>query len=552
MIDIAPQAVTESMGFIPHVILAVYLGVILILGWIGYLKSHAGEEDYYLAGRNQGWIISTLTIWATFFSSFALLGAPGKVYSEGVVFALVPLNVSVAGFCIYLLGGRLWRIGRSKGYVTPADLVADYYGSQVVLRLLVALVAFLFVIPYVMMQIKAGGELSAVLFREYPMAFEIGAVVLAAVIALYVMIGGMRSVAWTDALQCVLLAGGMVAASIAMVSSFGSMEKFSEAVCGLPEKALTVPGNTGFWTVPMLLTICVFMPLGGMLQPAQWMRFYSARNTETLRRSAVIFVVVLTGFFMATLILVGLGGTVMYPLVEQADGTLTPPEEVGSFDQILVVVVKQSLPLLLGQTAGWILASLIMVAIMAASMSTADSNLHALSAVATRDIYDRFIRPQAGERERVWVGRIVILAATVLSLLFVLAGRSPDSSLAGFMQMIVGLTLFAVAFSVQLLPLTIDLLYVRRGTAAGAIAGLMVGLVVAFCFTSLFPPLVGLVGHPLLDQILDAVQTCKQALPIHATAWGLIPNTLAFVLVSLVTPRVPAERRAEFAAAIEG
>ena len=552
MTDIAPEAVAQSMGLIPHVVLAAYLGVILLLGWLGYRKSQAGEEDYYLAGRNQGWIISTLTISATFFSSFALLGAPGKVYSEGVVFALVPLNVGVAGFCIYLLGGRLWRLGRAKGYVTPADLVADYYGSQVALRLLVALVAFLFVIPYVMMQIKAGGELSAVLFREYSMAFEIGAIVLAAIIALYVMIGGMRSVAWTDALQCVLLAGGMVAASIAMVSSFGSIKAFSEAVCGLPEKALTVPGNTGFWTIPMLLTVCVFMPLGGMLQPAQWMRFYSARNLETLRRSAVIFVVVLAGLFMTSLILVGLGGTAMYPLVEQPDGTLVPPQEVGSFDQILVVVVKQTLPLLLGQTAGWILASLIMVAIMAASMSTADSNLHALSAVATRDIYDRFIRPTAGERERVWVGRIVILAATVLSLFIVLTGRSPESSLAGFMQMIVGLTLFAVAFSVQLLPLTIDVLYVRRGTAWGAVAGLVVGLVVAFCFTSLFPPLVGLVGHPLLGQILDTVQTCKQALPIHATAWGLIPNTLVFVVVSLVTPRVPAERRAEFAAAIEG
>ena len=552
MTDIAPQAVTQSMGFIPHVVLAAYLGVILLLGWLGYRKSHAGEEDYYLAGRNQGWIISTLTISATFFSSFALLGAPGKVYSEGVVFALVPLNVGVAGFSIYLLGGRLWRLGRSKGYVTPADLVADYYGSRIVLRLLVALVAFLFVIPYVMMQIKAGGELSAVLFREYPRAFEIGAVVLAAVIALYVMIGGMRSVAWTDALQCVLLAGGMLAASIAMVSSFGGMKAFSAAVCGLPEKALTVPGNTGFWTLPMLLTVCVFMPLGGMLQPAQWMRFYSARNLETLRRSAVIFVVVLAGFFMTSLMLVGLGGTAMYPLVEQPDGTLTPPEQVGSFDQILVVVVKQSLPLLLGQTSGWILASLIMVAIMAASMSTADSNLHALSAVATRDIYDRFIRPRAGERERVWVGRIVILAATVLSLFFVLSGRSPHSSLAGFMQMIVGMTLFAVAFSVQLLPLTVDLLYVRRGTAWGAIAGLVVGLTVAFCFTSLFPPLVALIGHPLLSQILDVVRTCKQALPIHATAWGLIPNTLVFVVVSLVTPSIPAKRRAEFAAAIEG
>ncbi len=552
MSEIAPEAVTASMGFIPHIVLAAYLGVILLLGWLGYRNSHAGEEDYYLAGRNQGWIISTLTISATFFSSFALLGAPGKVYSEGVVFALVPLNVGVAGFCIYLLGGRLWRLGRAKGYVTPADMVADYYGSQVILRLLVALVAFLFVIPYVMMQIKAGGELSAVLFKQYPMSFEIGAVVLAAVIALYVMIGGMRSVAWTDALQCILLAGGMVAASIAMISSFGGMKEFSEAVCGLPQKALTVPGNTGFWTVPMLLTVCVFMPLGGMLQPAQWMRFYSARNLETLRRSAVIFVVILGGFFMISLILVGLGGTVMYPLVEQADGSLAPPDEVGSFDQILVVVVKQTLPLLLGQTTGWILASLIMVAIMAASMSTADSNLHALSAVATRDIYDRFIRPGAAERERVWVGRLVILAATILSLVFVLAGSRPGSSLAGFMQMIVGLTLFAVAFSVQLLPLTIDLLYLRRGTAWGAIAGLVTGLLVAFCFTSLFPPLVATLNLPFLDSVLAIVQTCKQALPIHATAWGLIPNTLVFALLSLITPQVPTERRADFAAAIEG
>ena len=442
--------------------------------------------------------------------------------------------MGVAGFCIYLLGGRLWRLGRAKGYVTPADMVADYYGSQVVLRLLVALVAFLFVIPYVMMQIKAGGELSAVLFRQYPMSFEIGAVVLAAVIALYVMIGGMRSVAWTDALQCVLLAGGMVAASVAMVGSFGGTQGFSEAVCGLPEKALTVPGNTGFWTVPMLLTVCVFMPLGGMLQPAQWMRFYSARDLETLRRSAVIFVVILGGLFMISLILVGLGGTVMYPLVEQPDGSLAPPDEVGSFDQILVVVVKQTLPLLLGQTAGWILASLIMVAIMAASMSTADSNLHALSAVATRDIYDRFIRPGAAERERVWVGRLVILAATVLSLVFVLAGSRPGSSLAGFMQMIVGpdplrrrlQRATSAADHRPPLPPPRHRLGRHRRTW---LRGWWWPSASPVCFHLWSPSL----NLPFFDSVLALVQTCKQALPIHATAWGLIPNTLVFALVSL-------------------
>jgi SSS family solute:Na+ symporter len=551
MNDLEPQTAAQSMGLIPHVVLAIYLGLLLFLGWLGYRKRRSGEEDYYLAGRDQGWIISTLTISATFFSSFALLGAPGKVYSEGVVFGLVPLNVGVAGFCIYLLGGRLWRLGRTKGYVTPADMICDYYGSQVLLRLLVVLVAFLFVIPYVMMQIKAGGELSAVLFREYPRAFEVGAALLAAIVALYIMIGGMRSVAWTDAVQCVLLAGGMVAACAAMVVSFGGLKPFSEAVCRLPARTLTVPGNSGFWTVPMLLTVCVLMPIGGMLQPAQWMRFYSARNLETLRRAAVIFVVVLGGVFMLSIIAVGLGGTVLYPPVEGPDGQLSPHPDVGSFDQILVVLVKRMLPAVLGQTAGWVLASLIVVAIMAASMSTADSNLHALSAVATRDLYDRFIRPQAGERERVWVGRLVILAATVVSLLLVLAGRVPGSSLSGFMEMIVGLALFAVAFSVQLFPLVIDMLYVRRGTSWGAIAGLAVGLCVAFAFTSLFPPLVAAIDHAALTGLLAMVQTAKQALPMHATAWGLIPNAVVFALVSTITPRVPVERRLEFAEAID-
>lgn len=187
---------------------------------------------------------------------------------------------------------------------------------------------------------------------------------------------------------------------------------------------------------------------------------------------------------------------------------------------------------------------------MAASMSTADSNLHALSAVATRDLYDRFIRPGASERERVWIGRLVILAATVASLSFVLVGRTPGSSLAGFMEMIVGLALFAVAFSVQLFPLTVDMLYFRKGTSWGAIAGLVVGLGVAFSFTSLFPLLVAAVDHAALSGLLEIVQTAKQAFPIHATAWGLIPNAVVFALVSTITPRVPAERRREFAEAI--
>ena len=174
-----------GLASIPYVVVAVYLVTLLGLGWLGYRRSQIGEEDYYLAGRGQGWVITSLTIMASFFSSFALLGAPGMVYREGVVFALVSLNVPVAGYCVYLLGSRIWEAGRAHGYVTPADMICDYYGSRVALRLLVVLVGILFTIPYVMMQLKAGGELAAVMFDSYAGAFDLGAVVLAGITTLY-------------------------------------------------------------------------------------------------------------------------------------------------------------------------------------------------------------------------------------------------------------------------------------------------------------------------------------------------------------------------------
>jgi sodium/proline symporter len=153
----------------------------------------------------------------------------------------------------------------------------------------------------------------------------------------------------------------------------------------------------------------------------------------------------------------------------------------------------------------------------------------------TRDLYDKFLRPTASEKERVWVGRSIILIATAVSLAFILIGHQPDSSVQGFMQMIVDMALFAVAFSVQLLPITLDMLFWKRGTKAAAIAGLATGIVCAFLFTSLFPMLAKVV--PGFDGLLSVVNQCKQVLPIHATAWGLIPNAVLFVGISVLKGR---------------
>ncbi|WP_218934425.1 sodium:solute symporter family protein [Rosistilla ulvae] len=513
-----------------------YLIVLLLIGLVGYRHSKTGEEDYYLAGRGQSWMISSLTIMATFFSSFALLGAPGMVYREGVVFALVSLNVPIAGFCVYLLGSRIWLAGRKHGYVTQADMLCEHYDSHLLLRPLITFVGVLFAIPYVIMQLKAGGELASVLFSEYDHAFEIGTTVLAVITALYIMIGGMRSVAWTDALQCILLVLGMILAGIVMVVSLGGLSGFRDAVASLPESSLTVPGNSGFWQLPMLFSVCILMPIGGIIQPAQWMRFYAARDRDALKKSALIFIILLTGCFMFGIMLVGLGGQALYPL-QISEAGIQPAPGIENYDQILVVILRDHLPALLGPVIGVAFASLTIVAIMAAAMSTADSNLHALSALVTRDIYDRFIRPQAGEQERVWVGRLVILAATTASLLVVLIASRPESGISGFMEMIVDLALFAVAFSVQLLPMTIDVLFLRRGTGTAASLGLIAGLLTAFLFTSLFPPLALWLGNPGLDFLLSIVQQAKTYVPVHASAWGLAANVFVFVGVNLFCKR---------------
>lgn len=556
-----------DLGNLPHIVMVCYLIMLLTLGVIGYLKSKNTEEDYYLAGRKQGFIVSALTIMATFFSSWAMLGAPGMVYRDGVAFILFALNVPFSGSIVYLIGSRISRLGRAKGYVTPADLVTDYYGDSAFLRILVALVGFLYVLPYVVIQIRAGGHLAQQIFPDIkPMnivgiefnIFQMGSSVLAVITMLYIIVGGMRSVAWTDVIQGGLLLAGMLIAGLATVVALGGIgDYFNRVSTELPKHALSVPGTSGTWTPWKMMTICMFASLGSMIQPAQWMRYYAARSVNALRRSALIFAVVLTGCFLFGVMLVGLGGRVLYPptekvVTQQTIGDthdsvelkskieVTPHEKVKRNDQILVTVLNDHAPKMLGDTLAPILISIILVAILAASMSTADSNLHALSGVLTRDVYDRFIRRDASQSERTWVGRILIVVVTLLAVWLVRVGdQNPEFKP---LKMIVEMGLLAIAFSTQLLPATIDILFVRRASRIGIICGILAGLAVVLMFTPVLSMMAG--GTPGGDKLLGHVGDLKKLLDVGFC--GLVVNTAVCIIISLFTRKPDTERKQEF------
>ena len=105
----------------------------------------------------------------------------------------------------------------------------------------------------------------------------------------------------------------MLIAGTCAVAVLGGPGPFFEAVASLPPKSLSVPGTTDYWVPGMLFTASAFASLGSMIQPAQWMRFYAARSNGVLKRSALIFALVLTLCFFFGVMLVGLGGRMLYP-----------------------------------------------------------------------------------------------------------------------------------------------------------------------------------------------------------------------------------------------
>lgn len=500
------------------VTLVVYLAVLIGIGIVGFRRARLTEEDYYLAARNQGLLTTALTIMATMFSAAAILGLPGAAYKDGVAFLFFALNLPFTGCVVYVLGSRIRKLGAERGFVTPADLVADHYGGSHFVRLMVALCGAMFVVPYIVMQIKGGALLAQTVFageREASELYDLGALLMTFVTVGYVLLGGMRSVAWSDVVQGILMIAGIVITCVATVAAMGGISGYLEKVSALPPEALSVPGVSNAFPPFKLMTLALFAGAASLVQPGQWIRFYAARSQATLRRAGLVFAVVLPLALMASM-LVGLGGRALYPPTVE-NGVFETHPTIERNDRVVLQLMEDHIPELLGPF-GVVVLSIITVAVVAATMSTADSNLHALAAVATRDVYDRFIRPKASERERTWVGRGIIAVVAFLALWLVHLGNDEQFEP---LRMIADLMFLAMAFSAQLLPATVDVFWIKRGTAAGAALGMLCGLATVFAFT----PLVA----------TDVTRSISRNLDVGFV--GIVVNVAVFVTVSAMSRR---------------
>ncbi len=457
----------------------VYLVVTLIIGVVANRRLSANAEDFLLYGRKAGPIVLYLTVVATYHSAFAFLGSGGFFYTHGIGFWVAGSWTVLVGGITYVLGTRIWAIGKRFGYVTPADMIADFYESEA-LRVVVAVVSVVFTLLYIQVQAQGLGYImSAASGDRIP--FALGTAVLLVVSAGYLMAGGLRAVYWTDVVQGVwMYVAVWVGALVLTVKLFGSpWALWQRLVLERPEM-LTLPGPRGFFTPGMWTGMTIVLSFGVIFQPHMMIRYFSASSARTVRLLGATTPIYLMTLYIPTA-LVGLGGALVRPGLEVADRI---------FPELLIEFAP-----------AW-LTGLILAGATAAAMSTLDSILHSNMTVLTRDVYQRYVNPGASEGHIVAVGRLIVVA--LLAIAFVLSISSSE--------LLVVVVTMSGAGALQLMPAICGICLPARRllTRSGVLVGILVGLTVLYWATVLSP-------HPL---------------GVHGGIWGLLVNWTVAALVS--------------------
>ena len=459
-----------------------YLVATIILGAIANRRMSVDLEDFLLYGRKAGFIVLYLTVVATYHSAFAFLGSSGFFYTHGIGFWVAGAWTVLVGATTYVLGPRIWALGKKFSYITPADLLADFYESHAV-RVVTAIVSVLFTILYIQVQAAGLGYILSVASGDR-ISFELGTLILLVVAAGYLIAGGLRAVYWTDVIQGVwMYVAVWTGALVLAFKLFGGPVELWRRVAAERPDLLTLPGPEGYFTPGMWFGLVVVFSFGIIFQPHLFIRYYTAVSARTIKWLGATTPIYLMTLFMPAA-LVGLGGAIVMPDIAIPDRIF--PE------------------MLFAYAPAW-LTGAILAGATAAAMSTLDSMLHANMTVLTRDVYQRYIRTDASQGHYILVGRLIIVA--LLGVGYALSVNTFD--------FLVNLVALSGSGALQLMPAILGVCFPSRRltTRTGVLAGIGAGL------ATLVVTLV-IVEHPL---------------GLHGGVWGLAVNFLVTWCVSRVT-----------------
>ena len=432
----------------PEVIVFVlYLLCMLSIGVFFFIKDRkGGEKTFFLGDRKMGAWVGALSAGASDMSAWVLMGFPTSIYAFGLGKIWIPVGL-VAGYAASWLieAPRLRRFSIVSGdaITIPQYLSNRFLAKSKALQVICAVVFLLAYTVYAASSIKACGTLFHKVIGMDPMTAMYLAVF---IIVGYTFMGGFSAVCWTDFFQGMLILGAML---LAPVFALFVLEFSGEAI----------DASSHYWNPAADWRDVVSglaWGLGYFGMPHIIIRFMSISSQKTLKRSAWIGITwtVLILLFAA---LIGVVGRLDFGM----DSDMTKNELV------FVQMVRRIFP--------GVISGILLSAVLAASMSTADSQLLSASSSLASDVYKPIVRKnRASDRELMWVGRFVVLAVAVVAL--VIAANPNSGSIMGLVENAWGL--FGAAFG----PAILLSLFWRKFNFAGAVAGIVVGAAVDICW----------------------------------------------------------------------
>lgn len=452
-----------------------YLIMMMGIGVHAYRQT-SDLSDYILGGRRLGRWVTALSAGASDMSGWLLLGLPGAIYAAGLGEAWIGLGLVLGAYANWKVTAPRLRVYTQ--HVDNALTLPDYFSNRFrdetkLLRIVSATIILVFFTVYVASGLTAGAKLFEASFAmDYHIALFVGGLVIIS----YTFIGGFLAVSWTDMVQGLLMAAALIVAPIVMLVELGGLTETMAIGQSMDKAAGTVKSQwfAGKSAIDYLFSISFISlmawGLGYFGQPHLLARFMAAKSVQEVhgaRRIAMSWMVL----SMLGAIAVGLFGIAYFNNTEHAVMLASDSEQV---------FILASKVLFNPWIAGFLLA-----AILAAVMSTIDSQLLVSSSAVTEDFYRGLIKPHASEKELVMVGRIAVLAVAAVALFIAMDKESK----------VLGLVANAWAgFGAAFGPVVLMSLVWRQMTMWGALSGMVVGAVIVILWIQFKASLGGLSG----------------------------------------------------------
>ena len=490
-----------------------YFVLILGVGLFFFFKSKSGgEKEYFLGGRSMGPYVTAMSAQASDMSGWLLMGFPGSLlaFGMGKIWIGIGLALGTAANWIFV-ATRLRRFSRASGdSITMPQYLTNRFASQSpALKIICAIIFLISFTAYVASGFVAGTKVMCAVVPWFADHQTMAMGVFALLILAYTFLGGYKAVCWTDFFQGLMMLVALLAVPIMMMTG-----KSDASYAGVFAEGVTAFQGNPFTADWRDIVTGLSWGLGYFGMPHILVRFMAIKKPSMIKKSASVAIVWVVLTLGAAIVMAILGRTFLFPDGTSLAATLLP----GAQENIFIVVVQKMFPPFV--------AGLLLAAIVAAAMSTADSQLLVASSSFTSDLYKPLMRKdKASEREVLWVGRLVVLIVSVVAFFIAFAGQSGRFPWANSIMSMVenAWGLFGAAFG----PTIILSLFWRRFNYAGAVTGIVVGAVADIAWLLLFT-----------DTIMPAAIASTG---IYEILPGFVLGLIAAVVVTLLTKAPNAE-----------